>query len=159
MCWICRTFFLFRIAQAVTECSSLLDGIYCGEPAISLHSHHVSLVQWTTRLLPVMRDPGFIPRGVLLWNRNSPVSVVSLHWWPWHDWSLWPCLRRASSRIVTRPSCRQCDNPTLSHTALLSLFHARCRSSYRLNNQGGGGTYEKPGFSCQCVSLQYNLYF
>ncbi len=30
----------------------------CGEPAISLHSDHVSLVQWTTRLLPIMRDPG-----------------------------------------------------------------------------------------------------
>ncbi len=38
---------------------------YCGEPAISLHSHHVSLVQWTTRLLPVMRDPGSIPGGYL----------------------------------------------------------------------------------------------
>jgi hypothetical protein len=39
-------------------------GYPCGEPAISLHSHHVSLVQWTTCLLPVMRDPGSIPRGV-----------------------------------------------------------------------------------------------
>jgi hypothetical protein len=38
-----------------------------------------------------------MPRGVLMWNRDSPVSVVSLHWWPRHDWSLWPCLRRASS--------------------------------------------------------------
>jgi hypothetical protein len=40
----------------------------CGEPAISLYSHHVSLVQWTTRLLPVTRDmgPGFkTPRGYL----------------------------------------------------------------------------------------------
>jgi hypothetical protein len=27
----------------------------CREPAISLHSHHVSLVQWTTRFLPVTR--------------------------------------------------------------------------------------------------------
>jgi hypothetical protein len=24
-----------------------------------------------------------IPRGVLMWNRDSPDSVVSLHWWPW----------------------------------------------------------------------------
>jgi hypothetical protein len=31
---------------------------YCGEPTISLHSYHVSLVQWTTHLLPVIRDPG-----------------------------------------------------------------------------------------------------
>ncbi len=38
--------------------------------------------------------PRFNPRGgVLMWNRDSPVSVVSLHWWPQHDWSLWPRLR------------------------------------------------------------------
>ncbi len=49
-----------------------------GEPAISLHSHHVSLVQWTTCLLPVMRDRGSIPMGLLLWNQDSPVRVVSL---------------------------------------------------------------------------------
>jgi hypothetical protein len=38
--------------------------IFCdafGEPAISPHSHHNSLVQWTTRLLPVMRDLGSKP--------------------------------------------------------------------------------------------------
>ncbi len=92
-----------------------------------------------------MRDPGSIPRGVLMWNWDSPVRVVSLHWWPRHDWSLWPRLRRASSRTVTRPSCRQCDNPTWSHTALLSRFHARCRSSFQLHNWhsrllGGGGS-------------------
>ncbi len=34
--------------------------------------------QWTTHLLPVMRDPGSIPRGVLMWNRDPPVSIVSL---------------------------------------------------------------------------------
>jgi hypothetical protein len=38
-------------------------GPYCGVPAISLHSHHVSLVQWTTCLLPVTRDPGSNPQG------------------------------------------------------------------------------------------------
>jgi hypothetical protein len=53
---------------------------YCGEPVISLHSHTVSLVQWVNPLHPVMRGPGSIPRGVLLGNRDSPVSVVSLHW-------------------------------------------------------------------------------
>jgi hypothetical protein len=35
------------------------------EPAISLHSHHVSLVQWTTHLLPVMKDPVQCPRGYI----------------------------------------------------------------------------------------------
>ncbi len=104
--------------------------------AISLHSHHVSLVQWTTRLLPVTRDPGSKPLGGLVWNRDSPVSVVLLHWWAQRDRSfLWPHLRRASSQTITRPLCRQCDNPTWSHTALLSQFHARCRSPFRLHNR------------------------
>ncbi len=37
--------------------------IYCGEPAISLHSYTVSLVQWVNPLLPIMRDLGSIPKG------------------------------------------------------------------------------------------------
>jgi hypothetical protein len=36
---------------------------YCADPAISLHSRDVSLVQWTTRLLPFTRDPGLNPLG------------------------------------------------------------------------------------------------
>ncbi len=37
------------------------------------------------------KGPGFKSLGgVLMSNRDSPVSVVSLHWWPWGDWSLWP---------------------------------------------------------------------
>jgi hypothetical protein len=39
---------------------------HCGEPAISLHSHTVSLVQWVNPFLPIIRDPGLIPRGVLM---------------------------------------------------------------------------------------------
>ncbi len=50
---------------------------YC---AISLLWHHVSLVQRTTCLLPVMRDPGSIPRGILMWNQDSLVSIVSLQY-------------------------------------------------------------------------------
>ncbi len=123
--------------------------LYCGEPAISLHSHHISLVQWTTRLLTIMRDPGSIPRGVLMWNRDSPVSYVKLHWWLQHDWSLWPHLRRASPRTVTRPSCRQCDNPTWSHTALLSRFHACCRSSFWLHSWHSRLLRESPVASLQ----------
>jgi hypothetical protein len=73
--------------------------------------------------------PGFNPREVLTWNRDSPISVVLLHWWPRRQWSLWPRLRRALSQTVTKPLCRHCDNPTWSYTALLSPFHARCRSS------------------------------
>jgi hypothetical protein len=77
-----------------------------------MHSYTVPLAQWSSHLLPDMRDPCSIPRWVRIWNRDSPVSVVSLHWWPRHD----------------------CDNPTCPHTALLSRFHARWRSSFRLHN-------------------------
>jgi hypothetical protein len=107
--------------------------IICGEPAISLRSYTVPLVQWSNRLLPVMRDPGSIPRGVLMWNQDSSVGIVSLHWWPRRDWSSWPHPRRASFRSITRPLYPQCDNPTWSYTALLSRFHARCRSSFQLH--------------------------
>ncbi len=44
--------------------SSTDKNSYCLEPAISLHSYTVPLVQWFTHLLPVMRDPGSIPKGV-----------------------------------------------------------------------------------------------
>jgi hypothetical protein len=83
------------------------------------------------------KGPGFNPQGVLMWDRDSPVSIVSLHWWPGRDWSLWPRLRRASSWTITRMSCRPCDNPTWSHTAFLSRFHAHCRSFFRLHNRHG----------------------
>jgi hypothetical protein len=38
----------------------------CGEPAISHDSHHISLVQWTTCLLPATRDTGSNPLGGLM---------------------------------------------------------------------------------------------
>ncbi len=81
-----------------------------------------------------MRDPGSNPKGKIMWNQDSPVSVVLLHWRPRRDWSLWPRLRQASSQTVTRLLCQQYNNPTWSHTALLSRFHSRCRSSFRLHN-------------------------
>ncbi len=46
-----------------TTMESAAGGEPCVELAISLHSHHVSLVQWTTRLLPVTRDLGSKPLG------------------------------------------------------------------------------------------------
>ncbi len=104
----------------------------------SLQSHYIhTMCHWSSGLpvCSVMRDPGSIPRGVLMWNRDSPVSVVLLHWWPRHDWLLRSHLRRASSPTIARTSCRQYDNPTWSHTDLLSRFHAHCRSSFQLHNR------------------------
>ncbi len=93
---------------------------------------------------------------------NKPVLSYLLlcllpQWWPQHDpWSLWPRLRRASSQTVTRPSCQQCDNPTWSHTALLSRFHACCRSSFQLHNWHSGLLGGSPMESLQshCIHKQ-----
>ncbi len=105
----------------------------------SLQSHFIlTMSHWSSGqpvCFPSQGTQVQIPGGVLMWNRDSPVSVVSLHWWPRRDWSSWPHLRQASSRIITRPTCRQCYNPTRSHTAFLSRFHARCRSPFRLHNR------------------------
>ncbi len=40
-----------------------------------------------TCLLPATMITGSNPLGGLMWNRDSPVSVVPLHWWPRRDWS------------------------------------------------------------------------
>jgi hypothetical protein len=140
----------------------------------SLQSHFIlTMSHWSSGqpvCFPSQGTQVQIPRGVLMWNRDSPVSVVSLHWWPRRDWSfLWPRLRRASSRTITRPSCWQCDNPTWSHTAFLSRFHspvenlqshliltmfhwssglpfASCHKGPRFKSPGG--YFVKPGFSC-----------
>ncbi len=64
----------------------------------------------------------------------------------------------ASSRTVTRPSCWQCDNPTWSHTALLSRFHARCRSSFRIHNWHSrllGGNPVETLYS-HCIHTQFH---
>ncbi len=102
----------------------------------SLQSHFIlTMSHWSSGLpicFPSQGTQVQIPRGVLMWNQDSPVRDVSLYWWPWRDWSLWPHLRRAWT--VTRPSCWQCDNPAWSHTVFLSRFRARCRSPFRLHN-------------------------
>ncbi len=48
-----------------------------GEPVISLHSHNVSLVQWTTCLLPVTRDPGSNPQGGYLCETGILLLALS----------------------------------------------------------------------------------
>ncbi len=48
-----------------------------------------------------MRDLGSIPKGLFMWNRDSPIGIISLHWWPQRDRSLWPRLRRVSSQTLS----------------------------------------------------------
>ncbi len=103
-----------------------------------LQSHCIHTVSHWSSGLPVcfpswgtrVQSPGgyLCETGILLLTLSRYIGD------PRRDWSLWPWLRRASSKTVTRPSCRQWDIPTWSHTALLSRFHARCRSPFRLHN-------------------------
>ncbi len=105
-------------------------------PVQSLQSQLIlTMSHWSSGLPIGFPSQVQIPWEVLMWNWDSPVSVVTLHWWPQSDWSLWSRRRRASSRIFARPSCWQCDSPTWSHTAFLSQFHTRCRSPFRLHNR------------------------
>jgi hypothetical protein len=57
----------FTLAAGPLPTSQLTEsaagGEPCAESAISLHSHHVSLVQWTTHLHHVTRDPRSNPQG------------------------------------------------------------------------------------------------
>ncbi len=83
----------------------------CGEPAISLHSHTVSLVQWVNPLLHVMTDPGSIPRG---YSCETGILLLVLSRYIGDPDMIDHCAlsEGASSRTITRPLCRQCDNPT-----------------------------------------------
>ncbi len=60
-------------------------------PVESLQSHMIlTMSHWSsglTCLLPATRVIGSNPLEGLVWNRDSPVSIVSLHWWPRRDWS------------------------------------------------------------------------
>jgi hypothetical protein len=101
---------------------------------LSQNSYTVPLVHWSTRLLPVMRDPGSAPGGYLC---ETEILLLALSLYIGDPDVIDHCglvkggLR---SRTITRLSCWQCDNPTWSHTALLSRLHARCRPSFRLHN-------------------------
>jgi hypothetical protein len=138
--------------------SRLSTGLPSSSQLCQLWSRKEDLQRAWNRDIPVMRDPGSIPRGALMWNRDSSISIVSLHWWPRRDRSLWPRLRRASSRTITRLSCQQCDNPTWSHTALLPWFYACCRSSFQLHNWQsrllGGSPVES--LQSHCIHTQFH---
>ncbi len=63
----------------------------------------------------------------------------------------------ALSRTATRSSFQQCDNPTWSHTALLSWFHTRCRSSFRLHiQQSAAGGSPVKSLQSHCFHTQFH---
>ncbi len=122
----------------------------CGEPAISVHSYTVPLVQWFTRLLPVMRDPGSIHRGYLC---ETGILLLGMSCYIGDPDVIDHC-----GLVWGRPelSCWQCDNPTWSHTALLYRFHARCRSFFRLHNQNSWLLGGSPVESLQSPHTQFH---
>ncbi len=96
-------------------CPSMVNAHYNGvkRTVESLQSHFIlTMSHWSSGLPVCFPSQGTqvqIPWGVLMWNRDSPVSVVSLHWWPRRDWSsLQPRLRRASSQKLSLG--RRADN-------------------------------------------------
>ncbi len=63
---------------------------------------------------PVFQSIG----GVLMWHRDSPFSVVSLHWWPRRDWSLGLVWGGLHSKLS--PGCR--DDNVIIPLDLTQLF-------------------------------------
>jgi hypothetical protein len=61
----------------VTPPESAAGGEPCADPTISLHSHHVSLVQWIICLLPITRDPGSNPLGGYLCETGILLLALS----------------------------------------------------------------------------------
>jgi hypothetical protein len=103
----------------------------CGEPAISHDSHHVSLVQWNNLFASRHKGHRFKSPGGYL--RETGILLLALSRYIGDPDVIDHQQGFPPPPTVTRPSCRQCDSPTWSHTAFLSQFHARCRSSFWLH--------------------------
>jgi hypothetical protein len=132
---------------------------------------------WSSRLpvcFPTWGTLVQIPRGVLMWNQDSPVSVVSVHCWPdvIRSLALLPCsgcftrlrtdnvksqrLRRTSVSASLGFALTMCE-PIWSHTALLSRFHASCRSPFLLHNWQSGCWGGAPWRACNLISFSQCL--
>jgi hypothetical protein len=64
-------------ATVQTVCLDFDIHRFCGDPAIYLLSHHVSLVQWTTCLLPITKYPGSNPLGEYLCETGILLLALS----------------------------------------------------------------------------------
>ncbi len=98
----------------------------------SLLSHHVSLVQWTNLFAFRHKGPRFKSPGGYLCETGILLLALSRYI---GDPDAIDHQQGFAPPTVTRPSCRQCDSPTWSHTAYLCQFHARCRPPFRLHNR------------------------
>jgi hypothetical protein len=132
-----RSLIFLLLLEKNADTASLL---YIFVPFVeSLQSHFILTMSHWSSGLPVFlvtRDPGSNPQGGTnvkpgFSYKRCLATLVTLTW----------LIIMASSeagfvpKTITRPSCRQCDNPTWSHTAFLSRFHTRCRSPLRLHNR------------------------
>ncbi len=121
----------------------------------SLQSHFIlTMSDWSSGLPVCFLSQGTrvqITWGVLMWNRDSPVSVVSLHWWPGRDWLfLWPVWGGLRSEPSLGP---RADNVIIQ----LDLSHLLCPgftlaagppSGFRTDGvAAGGGALWRPAIS------------
>jgi hypothetical protein len=123
---------------------NLLRLLHCVEPAISLHSHHVSLVQWTNPLLPVTRDLGSNPLGGLMWNRDSPVATLVTPTWSDH-WLRHP---QGASLGSAPTMCK--PRSTWSHSFPFSVSHllqVSLLASQLTESAAGGEPFGEPAIS------------
>ncbi len=90
-----------------------------------IHWYTVPLVQWSTRLLPIMRDPGSIPRGVFMWNWDTLLAlsryigdsdVIDHCGLVWGELCPEPLQGRCANNVITPLDLTQlfCHNSTLA---------------------------------------------
>ncbi len=119
---------MYWILKLLIPAEMFCESLFCGEPAISLHSHHVSLVQWTTCLLPVTRDPGSIPRGYLCetrilllalsrYNGNGDPDVIDHHGLVWGGLCPKPSLGPRADNVIIPLDLTQLSCPSFKLAA------------------------------------------
>jgi hypothetical protein len=84
-----------------------------------------------------------IPRGVLMWNRDSPVSVVSLHWWPRRDSNHWLCRPSLGASLGSLPTMCKPGTTWSQSSSVLVLLPA----SQPTESASGGEPCEEPAVS------------
>jgi hypothetical protein len=93
-------------------------------------------------LLPITRDPGSNSQGVLMWNRDSPVSIVSLRWWPRRDSDHWLCCPSVGASLAFAPTMCKPTWSTRSHSSSVPVSHSLqvlLPASQPMESAAGGG--------------------
>ncbi len=87
------------------------------------------------------------------WNWVSPVSAVTLHWWPRRNWR-WPSPRlHASNRKLHLASRRRCEKPAVITHVFLQFHYTHCMS---FSSSQHSDRLEPPGSPAEALQFHSN---